>query len=111
MISGCRFTKAMNAAQVHLAIVEAFDGKIPDGVDIELLMSVHTSLVVPSLVPGQHGIDGAILQRLYQNKPIYVRPSRQLIQQSNETSQQASSITAVTIYYREARCRVQKFSV
>ncbi|XP_028398699.1 uncharacterized protein LOC114522251 [Dendronephthya gigantea] len=88
VISGCRFTKAMNAVQVHLAIIEAFDGKIPDGVDIELLMSVHTSLVAPTLAPGQHGIDGAMLQRLFQNKPVYVRPSRQLIPQRNETSQQ-----------------------
>lgn len=92
VISGCRFNKAMNAAQIQLAIVEAFDGKIPDGVDIELLVSMHTSLVVPSLAPGQHGIDGAMVQRLYQNKPIYIRPSRQLIGQANETSQQASGI-------------------
>ena len=91
VISGCRFTKAMNAVQVYLAIIEAFDGKIPDGVDIELLVSMHTLLVVPTLGSGQYGIDGAILQRLYQNKPIYVRPSRQLIPQSKETLQQASS--------------------
>ena len=90
VISGCRFNKAMNVAQVQRAIIEAFDGKIPDGVDIELLVSMHTSLVVPSLAPGQHGIDGAMVQRLYQNKPVYIRPSMQLIGQANETSQQAS---------------------
>ncbi len=110
VISGCRFNKAMNAAQVQLAIIEAFDGKIPDGVDIELLVSMHTSLVVPSLAPGQHGIDGAMVQRLYQNKPVYIRPSMQLIGQANETSQQASG-TAVIIYYREPSCRLRQFSV
>ena len=40
------------------------------------------------LAPGQNGIDGAILQRLYQNKPVYIRPSRQLIQPQDNTSQQ-----------------------
>lgn len=79
MISGCRFTRGMNEAQVEIAIMEALGGKIPDGVDIEILMSMHTSLVTPSLAPGQEGIDGAILQRLFQSKPIYIRPSRQII--------------------------------
>ena len=79
VISGCRFTRGMNAAQVEIAIMEALDGKVPQGVDIEILMSVHTSLVAPTLAPGQQGIDGALLQRLFQNKPVYVRPSKQII--------------------------------
>ena len=79
MISGCKFTKGMNAAQVLITIVEAFDEKIPRGVDIEILMSMHTKLVSPTLAPGQLGIDGAILQRLFQTKPIYVRPSKQIL--------------------------------
>ncbi|XP_046860320.1 uncharacterized protein LOC124453576 isoform X3 [Xenia sp. Carnegie-2017] len=84
MISGCRFTKAMNAAQVEIAIMEAFADKIPAGVDIEILMSMHTSLVVPSLAHGQIGIDGAILQRLFQSKPVYVRPNKQIIIEHQE---------------------------
>jgi hypothetical protein len=79
VISGCRFTKGMTAAQVEIAVIEALDGKIPEGVDIEILMSMHTSLVAPSLAPGHQGIDGAILQRLFQSKHIYIRPSRQLL--------------------------------
>ncbi len=74
----------MTAAQVEIAIVEALDGKIPPGVDIEILMSMHTSLVAPSLAPGQQGIDGAIVQRLFQTKPIYVRPSRQILMSSKK---------------------------
>ena len=99
VILGCRFNKAMNAAQVQLAIIEAFDGKIPDDVDIELLVSMHTSLVVPSLARGQQGIDGAMVQRLYQNKPVYIRPNRQLIRQTNEASQQASRMKCDNIPY------------
>ena len=79
VITGCKFTKGMNAAQVLITIVEAFDGKIPQGVDIEIMMSMHTKLVAPTLAPGQLGIDGAILQRLFQTKPIYVRPSKQIL--------------------------------
>ena len=64
VVSGCRFTKAMNSAQVELAIIEALSEKIPAGVDIELLVPMHTPLVVPSLASGYNGIDGAILQWL-----------------------------------------------
>lgn len=78
VISGCRFTKGQSMIEVERTIIEAFDGKIPPGVDIELLISVHASLVVPSLAPGQDGIDGAMLQRLYRNKPVYIRPNQQL---------------------------------
>lgn len=52
VISGCRFTKGQSMIEVERTIFEAFDGKIPPGVDIELLISVHATLVVPSLAPG-----------------------------------------------------------
>lgn len=78
VISGCRFTKGQSVMEVERTIIEAFEGKIPPGVDIELLISVHASLVVPSLAPGQNGIDGAMLQRLYRSKPVYIRPNQQL---------------------------------
>ena len=76
VISGCRFTKGMTAAQVEITIMQAFDGKIPENVDIELLMSMHTSLIVPALAP--------ILQCLFQTKPIYIRPSRKLLTSAND---------------------------
>ena len=79
VISGVRFTKSQSMIEVERTIIEAFDGKIPPGVDIELLISVHSTLVVPSLAPEQHGIDGTILQHLYRNKPVYIRPSQQLL--------------------------------
>lgn len=79
VITACRFTKDLSPALVETTIIEAFEGKIPRGVDIELLMSVHTSLVAPTLAPGQWGIDGVILHRLFKQKPVYVRPSRPLL--------------------------------
>ena len=79
LINACRFTKDLSAALVETTIIEAFDGKIPPDVDIELLMSVHISLVQATLAPGQLGIDGVILHRLFRQKPVYVRPSRALL--------------------------------
>lgn len=61
VVTACQFTKGMSETQIETKIIEAFDGKIPDLVDIELLMSIHTSLVRPTLAPGQPGIDGVIL--------------------------------------------------
>lgn len=79
VISGCRFTKSQSMTDVERTIIEAFDGQIPPGVDIKLLIPVHSALVVPSLAPGQRGIDGAMLQRLYRTKPVYIRPNEQLL--------------------------------
>jgi hypothetical protein len=78
VITACQFRKDMNPAQVLTEIAMAFGEKLLD-VDIEILMSVHSSLVVPTLAPGQDGIDGVILHRLFKEKPVYVRPDRQLI--------------------------------
>ena len=82
VITACRFTKNLTPAQVEISIIEAFDGKIPAGVDIELFTSVHTSLVALTLATGQAGIHGVILHRLFKQKPIYIRPSCRLISTS-----------------------------
>lgn len=79
VITACRFIKSLTPAQVEVNIIEAFGSKIPAGVDIELLMSVHTSLVAPTLAHGQLGIDSVILHRLFRQKPVYIRPSHQLL--------------------------------
>ena len=50
------------------------------------MMSMHTKLALRSLAPGQQGIDGAILQRLFQTKPIYVRPSKMILALGNSDS-------------------------
>lgn len=57
-------------------------------VNIEILMSMHTPLVPQALAPRLQGIVGAILQRLCQSKPVYVRPSKQLMEASTKVSPQ-----------------------
>ena len=60
VIMGCSFTKSLSAAAVETNIIMAFDGKIPPVVDIQLLTSVHSCLVAPTLAPGQQ-LDGIML--------------------------------------------------
>ena len=40
----------------------------------------------PTLAPGQAGINGIILHRLFKNKPVYVRPSSVLLPDLLEVS-------------------------
>ena len=79
VLNACQFDRAMNEVQVETTIMEAFGETIPRLVDIEIPMSVHNKLVKPTLAPGQEGITGVILHRLFKNKPIYVRPNRVLL--------------------------------
>ena len=44
---------------------------------LELLISVHSSLVKSTLEPGQT-MDGSMLNRIYKDKIVYVRPSVEL---------------------------------
>ena len=74
----------MNEVQVETTIMEAFGETIPRLVDIEILMSVHNKFVKPTLAPGQAGITGVILHRLFKNKPIYVRPNQVLLPDLSE---------------------------
>ena len=91
VLSACRFTKGMTEIQVEATILEAFGDKIPRLVDVEILMSVRNKLVKPNLAPGQQGINGIILHRIFKNKPVYVRPSQQLLPGSPQVAQAKSA--------------------
>ena len=82
LLSVCQFTKAMTEIDVERTIIEAFGDKISRLVDVEILMSVHSKLVKPTLAAGQEGINGVILNRLS-------RPSR-------STSHRASNFCPVS---------------
>jgi hypothetical protein len=78
-----RFTKDLSAATVETRIIEAFDGKIPPDVDIEIMTSVHSSLTTPNLAPGQL-LDGVMIHRIFRQKPLYIRPSQRLLDTGHE---------------------------
>ncbi len=80
ILSGFEFYKEWNACQVELAIKEAFEDKIPAHTDFEILMSIHSSLVAPNLAPGQKGLNGVMIHRIFKGlKPVYVRPADQIV--------------------------------
>ena len=84
VFNACQFHKHMNEVQVDTTIMEAFGKTIPRIVGIEILMPVHNKLIKPNLAPGQEGITGVILHRLFKNKSIYVRPNQMLLPDSSE---------------------------
>ena len=65
ILSGFEFFKEWNACQVELAIKEAFEDKLSAHTDFEILMSVHSTLVVPTLAPGQNGLNGVMIHRIF----------------------------------------------
>ena len=54
VLKACKFFKAMN--EVEITIIEAFGETIPRPVEIEILMSVHNTLVKPTVTPSQEGV-------------------------------------------------------
>ena len=82
ILSGFEFFKEWNACQVELAIKEAFEDKLSAHTDFEILMSVHSALVVPTIVPGQNGLNGVMIHRIFKGKPVYVRPAAKIVDSS-----------------------------
>lgn len=81
IINAFQFMKGWTAIEVILQIAEAFKDKIPAGVDFEILHSVHTTLVTPTLASGQN-LNGSVMCRIFRdNKPVYVRPSMQILKE------------------------------
>lgn len=79
IINAFEFMKEWSDIEIILQIREAFQEKIPDGVDFEIVHSVHTSLLTPTLAAGQY-LTGSVMSRVFRdNKPVYVRPSVQIV--------------------------------
>ncbi len=75
--------KEWSDIEVILQIAEVFKDKIPNGVDFEILHSVHTTLVTPTLASGQK-LNGSVMCRIFRdNKPVYVRPSMQILKEEH----------------------------
>ena len=70
--------KEWSDLEVELKIREAFQDVIPRLADFEILQSVHTKLLRPTLAQGQY-LTGAMIHRIFRDKPIYVRPTQQIL--------------------------------
>lgn len=92
-ISGFQLQKEWSKCIVEVSLREAFEEKIPAGVDFEILMPVPSTLVKPSLAPGQV-LNGVMVQRIYKEKPIYIRPVEEICDvgiSSTKRSQETSN--------------------
>ncbi|XP_046861591.1 uncharacterized protein LOC124454884 [Xenia sp. Carnegie-2017] len=81
IISAFEFHKEWTDIDVELEIRQAFQGTLPDDVEIEIVHSVHTALLKPTLAQGQY-LNGSVINRIFSNnKPVYIRPCRQILNQ------------------------------
>ena len=79
-ISGFQLQKEWSECIVEVSLREAFEifeETIPAGVDFEILMPVHSTLVKPTLAPGQV-LNGVMVHRICKEKPIYIRPVKEI---------------------------------
>eukprot|EP00794_Sanderia_malayensis_P017175 gene17175-18904_t len=74
VMSGIELQKQWTSEQVVDCLRNAFDDKLTGLTTIEILMSVHTKLLPPTIAPGQ-SLNGMMVFRIFKEKPIYVRPS------------------------------------
>ena len=77
VISGFQLQKEWSDCVVEACLREAFEEKIPVGVDFEIVMPVHSTLVKPTLAPGQL-LNGVMVHRIFKEKPIYIRPCEEI---------------------------------
>ena len=78
-VVGQELRKEWNEVQVLATLKEAFDEQIPHDVDFEIVMSCHNQLVKPALAPGQNGLNGKMVHRIFkESKPLYLRPARNI---------------------------------
>ncbi|PFX22039.1 hypothetical protein AWC38_SpisGene13454 [Stylophora pistillata] len=77
MISGFQLQKEQSVYRVEASLEGAFDEKM----DFEILMLIHLTLVKPSLAPEQD-LNGVMLNRVFTEKPIYLRPFKEICDSS-----------------------------
>ena len=99
ILTGFQFYKEWKDCQVETSIKEAFNEKIPDHTDFEILMSVHSALVTPTLAPGQK-LDGILIHRIFKNKPLYVRPIDKIVNSTGLNVPWSLSGNVTKVQYR-----------
>ncbi len=79
ILTACCLQKEWTEEEVIHNIRALFANKIPDHSNLTILASVHTKLLPPTLAPGQ-ALNGTLMHRLFKTKPVYVKPSVQILQ-------------------------------
>ena len=92
ILSGVQFQKEWDYDTLISFIKGLFPSKLTSSDYIKILLSVHFKLIVPTLAPGQ-SLSGFVLQKIFKDKPVYIRPSRQILDLSfsNEDTMEPSA--------------------
>ncbi|XP_048010126.1 E3 ubiquitin-protein ligase NEDD4-like [Megalobrama amblycephala] len=85
IISAFEFDKTWDYRTVMNKMHEAFKGKIPCGVGLEILLPCGNKLVAPTFHEGQK-LDGNVIQKVFKRASLYLRPSEPLQSVYGETS-------------------------
>ncbi|XP_053192741.1 uncharacterized protein LOC128376917 [Scomber japonicus] len=86
ILSAFEFQKAWNHQTVIQRIREGFGERIPEDVSLQLLMACGSKLVCPKLQKGQD-LSAILIQKVYKTKVLYVKPSRTLLDDSEDENQ------------------------
>ena len=79
ILSGVQFRKEWDSNKLLSFLKQLFPSKLMDSDVVEILLSVHFKLLPPTLAPGQ-SLSGFVLQKIFKDKPLYIRPSRQILE-------------------------------
>eukprot|EP00794_Sanderia_malayensis_P020716 gene20716-22749_t len=77
-VAGAQFLKEFDNKQLLQKVKDLFPSILKDSDELEILMPVHFKLLPPNLPPGQL-LNGFMVTKIFKDKPLYIRPSRQLI--------------------------------
>ncbi|XP_053190794.1 uncharacterized protein LOC128374565 [Scomber japonicus] len=74
IVSALEVDKTWDHTTLLLQLRQAFDGKIPSGASLEMLMPCGNKLVTPKLSRGQQ-LDASMVHKIFRRAPLYIRPS------------------------------------
>ncbi|XP_056437117.1 uncharacterized protein LOC130374401 isoform X2 [Gadus chalcogrammus] len=95
ILSAFEFQKAWDHQTVVERIRDGFGEHIPEDVSIQLLMACGNKLVAPKIQEGQE-LNGMLIHKAYRTKALYVRPSRNLLTDSDEENELSHVTTSPT---------------
>ena len=78
VVAAATFRKEWDEKAVLDFLKSLFPSKLGAFDDVEVVMSVHCRLLPPILAPGQ-ALSGFLLQKVFKDKPVYVRPMREIL--------------------------------
>ncbi|XP_028259851.1 uncharacterized protein LOC114434702 [Parambassis ranga] len=95
ILSAFEFQKVWDHETVIQRIRDGFGERIPEDVSLQFLMACGNKLVCPKLQKGQE-LNGILIHKVYKTKALYVKPSRMLLDDSEDDTHLSSNSTHST---------------